>query len=564
MSGVNYKGQHLRHILIVLLLLLAAFSVSARVAYVHIDQSDFLKEEGERHYKRDIPLYAYRGDILDRNGNELAISAPAVSIWADPDDVLEHIDSLAGLSQNIGVDYFALKRKAERSSNRSFMYIKRQVSPQIAEIVQQSELDFISVINERKRVYPEGDMFSQVIGVTDIDNAGVEGVELAFNQYLMGENGVRSVVRDRLGRSFEVIETPKPKVDGQDIALSLDRNIQYIAFSELRRALQYHDATSGMLVVLDVKVGTVLAMVNYPSYNPNERSSLQVSAIRNRSITDVFEPGSALKPFVVAAALESGVVSENEVFDVSPGYITIAGKKIKDSNNYGRLDVTGILAKSSNVGMVDIAERISDDFLAEKLRSYGLFSSPGIELPGESSGIFAARPDWDENHKQYLSFGYGVALSALQLASGYAVLANGGVRKDISVLQSEINQSGERVMDFAVARKVVDMLGAVVQPGGTGTRAAISAYSVAGKTGTAKKLKAGNYQDDAYTAVFCGITPASQPEIVVAVMIDDPKKNGFYGGQVAAPVFSRVASRVLRYLDIKPDAVQAGIQVAQR
>jgi len=559
----SLKKQDRRHIIIVLFMLLAVLGISARVAYVHIEKSKFLKQEGERHYKRNIPLYAYRGDILDRNGHELAVSAPAVSIWIDPDDVSERFGELAVLGKHLDVDLYALKRRAKRSLNRSFMYIKRQVSPEIAEYVRQSDIDFIGVIREHKRVYPEGHMFSQVVGVTDIDSQGVEGAELSFNQYLQGKNGIQSVIRDRLGRSFEIIETPTEKRDGDNIVLSLDRNIQYISFSELRRALQSYDAFSGMLVVIDVNAGKILSMVNYPTYNPNDRSQLDSFAIRNRTITDVFEPGSAIKPFVVAAALESGTVSENQIFDVSPGYISIAGKKIKDSSNYNKIDIAGILTKSSNVGMVKIASMIDDDFLAEKLRSYGLFSSSGIELPGESSGLFHAIPDWNQAYKYFLSFGYGAALSALQLASSYTVLANDGVRKDISVLEEATGASGVRVMESGVARKIMSILQGVVDVDGTGRRAALAAYSVAGKTGTAKKLENGSYSGDGYIAVFCGIAPASQPEIVIAVVIDGTRKDGFYGGQFAAPVFSRVASRVLRYLDVKPDRLLPALTVVQ-
>ena len=559
----NLKGQNRRHIVIVLFMLLAAFGVSARIAYVHIQKSEFLRQEGERHYKRNIPLYAYRGDILDRNGYELAVSAPAVSVWIDPDDMSERFDELTDLGKHLDVDLYALKRKAERSLNRSFMYIKRQVSPDIAQYVKRSDIDFVDVISERKRVYPEGHLFGQIVGVTDIDSQGVEGIEFSFNQYLQGKDGIQSVIRDRLGRSFEVIDTPRKKHDGDDIVLSLDRNIQYISFSELRRALQLYGASSGMLIVIDVNAGKVLSMVNYPAYNPNERSRLDSFAIRNRAITDVFEPGSAIKPFIVAAALESEVISENQIFDVSPGHISISGKKIEDSNNYKQIDVASVLSKSSNVGMVKIVSMINDNFLAERLRSYGLFSSSGIELPGESLGLFQVRSDWSPTYKYFLSFGYGAALSALQLASGYAVLANDGVRKDISVLEKSPGSNGVQVMDPGVARKIVSMLRKVVDVDGTGKRASLMAYSVAGKTGTAKKLENGSYSGDGYIAVFCGIAPASQPEVVIAVIIDGTKKDGFYGGQFAAPVFARVASRVLRYLDIVPDKLPSALMAVQ-
>ena len=557
MSAGEIKNQHLRHGLIVALLLVAALGLSARIAYVHIAQSDFLQREGERHYKRNIALPARRGDILDRNGHALAVSAPAVSIAAAPRTLLANLPELDALSKKIGVDYDALKQKAERAAGGSFMYIKRQVSPRVARYVERSGFAALEVIYEQKRVYPQGAMFAQVVGITDIDGNGIDGAELAFNHRLQGQDGVRTVLHDRLRRNFDIIATPKQRVDGRDVVLSLDRNIQYIAYSELRRALRRHEASSGMLVVVDAGNGKVLSMVNYPTYNPNQRGLMPAFSMRNRVISDVFEPGSAIKPFIIAAALESQAVSAHEVFDVSPGHINIAGKTIRDEKNHGRLNVADILAKSSNVGMVRLAARVDGDHLAKKLRDYGLFSSPGIELRNESAGLFKTRPDWNRSYKDFLSFGYGASLSALQLAAGYAVLANGGVRKRLSVLQHSAGLPAERVMDPAVARQVARMLGRAVRPGGTGAAAATVAYRVAGKTGTTKKIKADDNKPDRYTAVFCGLAPADRAGIVIVVMIENPRGGGFHGGEVAAPVFSRVASRVLRYLDIAPDAPDA-------
>jgi len=547
------KGQITRHMVVFVMMLLVAFSVSARVVYIHIHQNDQLKREGERHHKRNIPLYSYRGSILDSKGKELAVSAPSVSIWADPTDLLGHMDEISDLAARIGVDFYALKRRIEKSRNRGFMYIKRQVGPEAISAVRSSGLDIIGFINERKRVYPEGSVFSHVVGVTDVDGKGVEGIELVYDAHLEGTDGVKSVIRDRLGRSFEIVDVPKQKIDGENISLSIDRNIQYIAYSELRRALLDHDAKNGMIVVLDVNRGKVLSMVNYPAYNPNERKNMLSAQVRNRVVTDVFEPGSAIKPFIVAAALEEGEIAREEVFDVSPGYIEVGGKKISDSKNYKKLNVEGVLAKSSNVGIVKIASRLAAPALSERLRDYGLFSSSGIELPGEVTGIFVPQNEWGSSYKDFLSFGYGAALTTLQLANAYLVIANDGIRRDISILKEETNSQHIRVMDRRVARSIRDMLKSVVSENGTGSKAATMAYQVAGKTGTAKKIRNGVYTDDSYIAVFGGIAPADDPRIVIAVVIDDPKKKGFYGGQVAAPVFSRVASRVLRYLDVMPD-----------
>jgi cell division protein FtsI (penicillin-binding protein 3) len=547
------KKQTIWHMLIVLLMLLMAFGVSARVVYVHVVKSEFLKNEGERHYKRNIPQYAYRGSILDRSGTELAISAPSVSIWADPSDLLDDLDGLMSISRILGEDFYALKSKAEKLANKNFMYIRRQVGPDIAAKIKAADSRVVSTITERKRLYPEGGVFSHIVGITDIDSKGVEGVELAFNDHLQGTDGEISVIKDRLGRSFEVIDIPKVKVDGQDVKLSIDRNIQYIGYSELRDAISHHNAVSGMLVVLDVKRGKVLSMVNYPAYNPNDRRSMVARNIRNRVVTDVFEPGSSIKPFIVAAAMETTSLQPHDRIDVSPGYIMLSKKRIKDSRNYKELDVAGVLSHSSNVGIIKISGRIDDAVLADKLRDYGLFSSSGIELPGEASGLIEPQSDWSSTYKSFLSFGYGAALSALQLANGYMVLANNGVRRNISILSDSEPAHGEQVMDARVAHKVVEMLRGVVGPEGTGKAADTAAYIVAGKTGTAKKLKNGVYQKNSYIAVFTGLAPVDDPEIVVTVVVNEPRKNGFYGGQVAAPVFSRVVSRVLAYLDVRPD-----------
>lgn len=547
------KALTFRHTVVLVIMLLAAFGVSARVMYVHLYQNEFLKKEGERHYKRNIPLYSYRGNILDSQGRELAVSAPSVSIWADPSDLQGKMDEISALAGKIGLDFYSLKRRLEKSRNKGFIYLKRQVSPEVINIVKSSGIKVVGFINERKRVYPEGSVFSHVIGVTDVDGKGVEGVELAFNSHLRGVDGVKSVIRDRLGRNFEIVDIPRQKMDGKDITLSIDRNIQYIAYGELRSAIAHHGAKSGMIVVLDVHRGKILSMVNHPTYNPNERKNMNPGVIRNRVVTDLFEPGSAIKPFIVAAGLEEGVIDISDKFRVSPGYINVAGKRISDSRNYHELDLPGVLAKSSNVGMVKISERISDSFLAEKLRDYGLFSSSGVELPGEVGGLFKSPGSWSSSYKNFLSFGYGAALSTLQLANAYLVLANEGIRRDVSILKNENDTQHIRVMDKRIAKLVVGMLRKVVSKDGTGIRADTVAYHVAGKTGTAKKIRQGVYMDDAYIAVFCGIAPANNPDIVIAVVIDDPRKNGIYGGQVAAPVFSKVASRILRYLDVPPD-----------
>lgn len=556
------KKQMIWHMIIVLLMLFMAFGVSARVVYVHVVKNEFLKTEGERHYKRNIPQYAYRGSILDRSGTELAISAPSVSVWADPSDLLADLDGLMKTSKMLGEDFYALKSKAEKLTNKNFMYIQRQVGPEVAARIKAADFRIVSTINERKRLYPEGGVFSHIVGITDIDGHGVEGIELAFNDHLEGSDGQIGVIRDRLGRSFEVIDTPKVKVDGLDLKLSIDRNIQYIGYSELRDAIAHHDAVSGMLVVLDVKRGKVLSMVNYPAYNPNDRGSMVARNIRNRVVTDVFEPGSSMKPFIVAAAMETTSLQPHDRIDVSPGYIRLSDKKIKDSRNYKELDVAGVLARSSNVGIVKIAQGIDDASLADKLRDYGLFSSTGIELPGEASGLIESQPEWGRTYKSFLSFGYGVAVSALQLANSYMVLANKGLRRDVSILSDTAAARGERVMDAGVASKIVEMLNGVISKEGTGRAADTAAYKVAGKTGTAKKLKNGVYQDDAYIAVFTGLAPVQDPEIVVAVIVDEPRKNGFYGGQVAAPIFSRVVSRVLAYLDVNPDLEKVASSVS--
>lgn len=547
------KKQGFWHVIIIVIMLLITFGVSARVVYVYVAQSEFLKREGERQYKRNIPQYAYRGNILDATGRELAVSVPSMTIWADPSDLLEDTHGLMNIAKLTGLDYNTLKWRAEKLRHKDFMYIKRQVDPVKARMVVSKTDHLVSVINEWKRSYPEKGVFSHIVGVTDTDGKGVEGVELAFDSHLKRTNGEVSVIRDRLNRRLETVERTKIKKDGGDITLSIDRNIQYISYSELHAAVIRHEARSGMLVVLDVKRGKVLSIANVPAYNPNNRRSSGMINIRNRAITDIFEPGSSIKPFIVAAALETTNLRHTDIINVSPGYISLTDKKITDGRNHGQLDVTAVLAKSSNVGMVKIASMIDDTALAEKLRDYGLFALSGVELRGESAGLFMPQPEWESNYKHFLSFGYGAALTAMQLANSYMMLANKGVRKSVSILNDSDTGPGIKVMSPEVATIVLDMLRSVVSVKGTGVAANTKAYNVAGKTGTSEKLKDGVYQDDTHLTIFTGIAPITNPEIVVAVVIDSPRRNGLHGGQVASPVFSKVTSRILRYLGVKPD-----------
>ena len=434
------------------------------------------------------------------------------------------------------------------------MYLRRRMTPEAAQRVLTLRVPGVHAREEYKRYYPAGEVTAQLLGVTNIDDLGQEGLELAYQPYLAGVPGKRRVLKDRRGRLVRDLALLQEAQPGGDLTLALDQRLQYMAYRELKAAVTEHDADGGSVVMLDARSGEVLAMANQPSYNPNDRAGLDPQGLRNRAIVDTYEPGSVVKPLAMASMIEHGAVSQDTVVDTSPGWMVIDRFTIKDIRNYGELDLAGILEKSSNVGMSKLALRLEEPVIPATYRALGLGQSPGTGFPGEATGSIPAPVRWSSSQWAALSYGYGLSVSALQLASAYTAIANEGRRLPPSLLKLGQSPAGEPVIDPDVARRVLGMMDRVVAPGTGARRALVPGYRVAGKTGTVRKTAAGGYQEKAYRSLFVGIAPVSDPRIVTVVMIDHPRGDSYYGGAVAAPVFSRVAGNALRLLDVPPDA----------
>jgi len=441
------------------------------------------------------------------------------------------------------------------------MYLKRRVAPDLAQKVMALEVPGVALLPEYKRFYPAGEVTAHVVGFTNVDDQGQEGMELVYDARLKSIAGAKRVIKDRIGRVVENVERVSEPQPGEDLVLSIDRRLQYLAYRELKAAVKNNRADAGSVVILDVRTGEVLAMVNQPAYNPNNRAKLKSSHLRNRAVTDVFEPGSTIKPFTVAAALETGRFNSNTVVDVRPGYLKVGRKTIRDFRDYGVIDVSTILQKSSNVGASKLALSITPEHLWQVFASVGLGADSGSGFPGEPSGLLTDFGAWHDIQRATVSYGYGLSVTAMQLARAYAALATDGRPLPVSFLRrseaqaAELASLYEPVLSENSLRKVRRMLERVVEEGGTGTRAAVPGYRIAGKTGTVKKSGAGGYVEDSYLALFAGLAPASDPRLAMVVMIDEPRGEEYYGGVVAAPVFSRVMAGALRMLDIPPDNI---------
>ncbi len=546
-----------RHYLVLLVLISLLFGLVTRALYLQVVEQDFLTSQGGQRQIRTIETPAYRGSILDRFGTPLAISTPVDSIWVNPAEILENLVALKQVAKKLDIDYRDTVSMLKQRANREFVYLKRQLEPDFARAVA-TGIDGVYLQREYHRYYPAGEVVSHLVGFTNIDDQGQEGLELAYQDWLRAEPGQRRVIRNRRGEVIEELAQVKPAQSGKDIFTSIDMRLQYIAYRSLARAIQYHAAKSGSAVLLDARSGEILAMVNQPSYNPNRRRTTATERLRNRALTDVFEPGSAIKPFTLAAAIDRGQYHSSSNVDTSPGYMMVSGHPVKDIRNYGVLDLSGILRKSSNVGASRIAMSLNKKELWENFKDYGFGEFSGVSFPGESSGYFRHYSQWQPLDHATMGFGYGMSLSLTQLARAYAVIANQGRLVDLSLLRKKPvrnpkNEISRHVMKSSTAQQMIKMLAEVVGPKGTAQLAAVDGYRIAGKTGTAKKSIAGGYQKDDYVAVFAGIAPASNPRLVMAVMIDEPTQNGYYGGVVAAPVFQEVMSNALRILDIPPD-----------
>ncbi len=537
-------------------LFLFAAVLAARAVDVQILDSDFLQDQGDARFLRTVSIPAHRGMITDRNGEPLAISAPVDSVWANPKAVRLDAARERELARLLGLTPSRLRQRlADR--DREFVWLRRHVSPDTAARVRALGIDGVFLRQESRRFYPAGEVTAQVVGITDVDERGQEGLELALDERLRGVPGLQRVLKDRIGRVVEQVALVRPPRPGEDLALSLDRRIQYLAYRELKAAVRRHHAQSGSLVILDVASGEILAMVNQPSVNPNDRRGLRSEALRNRAVTDLFEPGSTIKPFVVAAALASGQYRPDTPIDTRPGTFRVGRKVIHDVHDQGLIDVARVIQKSSNVGIAKIALSLPRETLWETYNDVGLGLETGSGFPGEPSGRLPFFSDWDPLTQATLAFGYGMAVTPLQLAQAYAVLAAGGLLRPPSFLRLDRPPAGRRVLDVDVVRQVRAMMEGVVSAEGTARRAAVPAYRVAGKTGTVRKSGVGGYREDRYAAWFAGMAPASRPRLVAVVVIDEPQGD-YYGGQVAAPVFARVMAGALRLLDVPPDGLDEG------
>ena len=536
---------------------LVATSLVARAVHLQVLNKDFLNQQADTRHLRTERISAHRGTITDRNGEPLAISTPVDSIWANPKELAPAVDRVPQLARALGIDPQQLMRRVTRSMDKEFLYLKRHLSPEQAQDVLALQLPGVNVQREYRRYYPAGEVAGHLVGFTNIDDEGQEGLELAFNHWLAGESGAKRVLKDRLGRSVENVESIRPPHHGKELRTSIDLRIQYLAYRTLKGAIKSHNAESGSIVVLDIHTGEILAIVNQPTYNPNDRSQFSAERYRNRAITDIFEPGSSIKPLVVAAALESGQYRPSSVIDTAPGYVVVGPKKIEDSRNLGRISLTTILARSSNVGVTKLAMSLEPDQLWNTMTQFGLGSLTSSGFPGESAGLLTHFNHWRPISQATLAYGYGVSVTPLQLAQAYSVLGSDGLLRPVSLVALDSPNDGDRILSTDSAAAVRRMLEEVVRPGGTGTKAAVTGYRIAGKTGTAWKFAAGGYSKDKYISIFAGLAPASDPRLAAVVVIDEPTGEFYYGSDVAAPVFADVMSESLRLLAIPPDALPA-------
>ncbi|NOY65967.1 MAG: penicillin-binding protein 2 [Gammaproteobacteria bacterium] len=551
--GQNNQDYNKRRIILLLLFVVVVSLLMWRVVYLQVYDKSFLQGQGTARYLRTVSTPAHRGVIMDRNGDALAISTPVESIWVNPKKLVDHQRSLPTLAKILRLDLDSLKQTIAARMNREFVYLKRHVNPELAEKVLALDIDGVFSQREYRRYYPAGEVVSHVIGFTNIDDKGQEGIELAYEDWLKGTPGKKRVIKDRLGRVIEDVENIKYADAGKDLYLSVDRRIQYLAYRELKTAIKLNKARSGSAVMLDVNSGEVLAIVNQPSYNPNNRRKLRSSQYRNRAVTDVFEPGSTIKPFTIATALESKKYTPSTRIDTSPGRLKIGRNTIRDHKNYGEIDVTRVITKSSNVGASKIALSLDAEKIWSMFNRVGFGSVTASGFPGESAGLMSHYSRWHKIERATLSFGYGLSVTPLQLAHAYSILASDGISRPVSFIKTDAEVAGEQVLPARVARQVQKMMKTVVSAEGTGLLADVYGYQVAGKTGTIHKSTAGGYANDRYIAVFAGMAPASNPRLVLVVMINDPAGEKYYGGQVAAPVFSKVMSGALRLMDIAPD-----------
>jgi cell division protein FtsI (penicillin-binding protein 3) len=552
-------GPSARRRMLVVIGILGAASVGlvARAFDLQVVRKQFYQDQGDARFLREVPIAVSRGTIFDRNGEPLAVSTPMVSITAVPSEVLDNADRIPALAQALGTSPDDLKNYLEQRADREFTYLRRQMSPEAAQAVLDLSVPGVNGQREYKRYYPSGEVTAHVLGFTNIDDHGQEGLELAFDSWLAGKPGAKRVIRDRMGHIVEDVEQVRAPQPGQNLTLSIDRRIQFLAYSELKKQLEALSADSGEMVIMDVHTGEILAMVSLPTYNPNVVTGSAPAQRRNRAVTDVVEPGSTMKPFTMAAGLSSGKYTPTApMIDTGNGHWYFMGKDIRDveSGGNGMLTPTGVLTKSSNIGAAKIALSLDTKFMYDTYRAFGYGESTGSGFPGESAGYLKPSHGWRPIEKATMGYGYGLNVTPLQLAVAYSTLADSGMRHTPTFIKGG-GDAGSQIVSTTIARELVDMLETVTAPGGSATRAQIANYIVAGKTGTAHLASGGGYAKNNYNSLFAGIVPATDPRLVGVVVINNPKSSIYYGGLVSAPVFQSVMTGALRLLDVPPDNI---------
>jgi cell division protein FtsI (penicillin-binding protein 3) len=564
---------HWRFVLVVSAILLVFVGLGIRAAYIQVVSPDLLIQQGDNRTLRTRVNPLHRGLIVDRNGQQLAVSVPVRAIWADPKTIAlaiqeaekkakedpsfdlraaqrENKKRWQALSEVLGQDLVKLREKVSNPEKR-FVYLQRQVSHAMAEYVEELKLPGIYLRDESRRYYPSGEVSAHVVGFTNVDDAGIEGVEKLYNKWLAGAQGSRKIRRDGKGRMVELIESEEGKKP-QNIQLTIDQRIQALAYKELKQAVQYYKATSGSAVVVAVNTGEILALVNSPSYNPNNRAGVSAHRIRNRAVTDAYEPGSSIKPLAVLSALEFGSAQVDSLIDTSPGWMHLGGNIVRDSRNYGEIDLTEIIRKSSNMGTSKLALSVPKEFLLDMFYNVGLMSGSGANLLGEISGIFNERNRWSDFELSTLSFGYGISVTALQLARMYSILGDGGIRRPLSIIKPDTPVESERVISAQATQQILQMMETVTEKNGSAEKAHVPGYRVAGKTGTSRKAVANGYGEE-YVNIFAGVAPVSDPQLAVVILINEPKGELYYAGQTAAPIFSKIMAASLQMLNVPPD-----------
>lgn len=546
-----------RHALVLGLLLAAAGIMIARAAYLQLINKDFLQDQGKERFLRVVEIPAHRGMILDRNGEPLAVSSPVDSIWAQPQQLLQQREQWPKLARLLGLASGELEQKLAENETRQFLYLRRHLPPGLAQQVLALKIPGVYSRREYRRYYPDAEVTSHLLGFTDIDDAGQEGLERTFEDQLRGVPGSKRVIQDRMGQVVENVERLRAPQPGKPVTLSIDRRLQYLTYRALKAAVLENRASAGSAVIADVRTGEILAMVDQPAGNPNNRKNLRGELLRNRAVTDVYEPGSTLKPFAVALGLESGKWSPHTLINTAPGTLKLGGFQVRDVHNYKTIDVTRVISKSSNVGTSIIALSMPAERLWQLYKNLGFGSPSGVGLIGEQAGVLKHFSKWggEIGHANH-SFGYGLSVNMVQLAQAWVVLAADGVRRPLTILRREgpLDPAQERrVLSSRAIRQLRAMLEEAVSKEGTGLKAAVPGYQVAGKTGTVHKIVNGRYAGDRYFSLFAGMVPASDPRLVMVIIIDEPKGGAYYGGTVAAPVFGKTMGGVLRLLNITPD-----------